>query len=336
MNRSPSYWAQAAFDIANRLRSWSSHSSPIVRFSARATNKFARPIFKIVGANHTVVAHLYDHSLVTPTEHPLAPTLQAFPQFNRPLGLAISVIATSSDSTSELTVIDVGANIGDTVAIVEQQQPDVCSYLCIEADKDLAELCRLNHKNNSRVQVKQCFIGEEEGSLVRLEDDGRANPSTKSATEVTSGEESAYGRLVRLDSAATPFAETYGRLDLIKVDTEGYDFSVLRSGSALLRNYSPSLYFEWFPRLLTGLNEEVWDGFEYLEHLGYRYFVFFTNQGDYYCKIVTPDRLLLCSLAAVTNRGGQIEYFDVFASTSEEICNHLVELSISAEDKAKI
>lgn len=335
MNRSPSYSAQIAFNVVNQLQYWSKHSGLVVRIFARMTNKVARPISRLLGTHHTVIAHLYGHFLVMPAEHPLAPNLQAFPQYNRPLGLAVSAIATSGAFDSRLAIIDVGANIGDTVAIIEQQQSDICSYLCIEADKDLAELCRLNHKNNSRVQIEQCFIGESEGSFVSLEDDGRANPSTKLAGKVPSGEESTYGQLVRLDTIAPSFAEIHGRIDLIKIDTEGYDFSVLRSGPVLLSKYTPSLYFEWFPRLLIGLKEEVWDGFEYLGNLGYRYFVFFTNRGDYYCKISDPDRSLLRSLASVIARGEQIEYFDVFASTSEEICNKLLELCISADSTAQ-
>lgn len=283
----------------------------------------------MTAVKRTVVAKVYGHSLVMPAEHPLAPTLIAFPQYNRPLGQALSAVANVNPTISLLGVIDVGANVGDTVAILEQRRPGICSYLCIEADKDLARLCISNHSDNKRVHVEQSFIGENEGSLVRLEDDGRANPSTKLATETAAIHDGGVGRLVRLDTIALPFAHALGHLDLIKVDTEGYDFSVLRSAPSLLGTYKPALFFEWFPKLLLGLNEEVWDGFEYLKQFGYDYFVFFTNQGDYYCKVTFPDRLLLQSFASITTNGGPLLYFDVFATTSELICNELVELAVT-------
>jgi hypothetical protein len=99
-----------------------------------------------------------------------------FSYFIRPLGLAIKALSRSSAHKAAITVIDVGANIGETVAVIEQLNPGICSYLCIEADQDIAEICRFNHRGDSRVQTEQRFIGENEGSLVRLEDDGLQIP----------------------------------------------------------------------------------------------------------------------------------------------------------------
>lgn len=323
MNRSYSYPAQVTFDAVNRLQSLSTHPSRIVRLFVRGIDRLLKPLSRKIGLGHIVKAHLYGHTLWMPSEHPLPTTLQIFPQYNRPLGLAVEAIARTGGGSSAIAVIDVGANIGETVAIIEQCLPDVCSYLCIEADENIAEICRLNYAGNNRIKVKQSFIGEDEGRLVRLEDDGRANPSTKLETDLAAETLSGHNRLMRLDSIAAPFAEAFGHLDFIKVDTEGYDFSVLRSGALLLRKYEPGLYFEWFPRLLTGLNEEVWAGFEFLKSLNYCHFVFFTSQGDFYCEISDPDRFFLQNLANVTVRDKGFEYFDVFASTKEAVCDEL-------------
>lgn len=274
-----------------------------------------------------VCGNVYGRSMRMPAEHPLPSLLHGYPQYNRALALGVSVLASSSSDRSQ-TVIDVGANIGETVAVIDQIVSEVF-YLCIEADQDIARICKLNHRDNPRVQVEQCFIGEQEGALVRLEDDGRANPSTKLVDPAGSGEASSYNRLVRLDTVATPFAEAHGGLSLIKVDTEGYDFSVLRSGSSLISRYKPALYFEWYPDLLIGLNEQVWDGFDYLKALGYEHFVFFSAQGNYYCHLSNPDHFTLHSLAATARQNKNLLYFDVFASTDEAVCKKLVELAIT-------
>jgi FkbM family methyltransferase len=260
-----------------------------------------------------------------PAEHPLSATLHHFPQYNRPLAMAIKAIASSSSGNPNLTVVDVGANIGETVAVIEQLVPDV-SYLCIEADEDIARICRFNHRGNPRVQIEQCYIGENAGSLVMLQDDGRANPSTKLIDEANFDGSSGYGQLVRLDSVAGPFADAHNGLRLIKVDTEGYDFSVLRSGATLIERYRPALYFEWFPDLLTDLQEQVWSGFDFLEGLGYHHFVFFSSQGDYYCHLSRPDHFVLKSLASTASQNKSLLYFDVFTSTDEAVCRRLVEL----------
>jgi FkbM family methyltransferase len=327
MNRSFSYPAQFVFDRVNGLQTLTTHPNRIVRLYARATNRFAKLLLRRVGAGRLVRAHLYGHSLVMPAEHPLPMIQLIFPQYNRPLGMAMEAIAASSKEDSGLAVIDVGANIGETVAILEERVPGVCSYLCIEADRDIAELCAMNHTGKGHVQVEQSFVGEDEGALVRLADDGRSNPTTELVAEANADDLSSFGRLVRLDTIARPFAEAHGRLDLIKVDTEGYDFSVLRSGSELLHKYRPGLYFEWFPKLLIGMKEDPSGGFEYLEKFAYRHFVFFSSQGDLYCRSSNPDRSFLRSLASVALGNESLLYFDVFASTSEEVSDKLVDLA---------
>jgi hypothetical protein len=168
------------------------------------------------------------------------------------------------------------------------------------------------------------YISENAGSPVMLQDDGRANPSTKLIDEANFGS-AGYGRLVRPDIVAEPFAEIHKGLSLIKVDTEGYDFSVLRSGMTLIERYRPALYFEWFPDLLADLREQVWSGFDYLESFGYHHFVFFSSQGDYYCHLSRPDHFLLKSLASTASQNKSLLYFDVFASTDEAVCQRLVE-----------
>jgi len=332
MKRSSSSAAQFAYDSVNRMSLLSSHPRFVVRLFARLANRFAGPLLRKFSANHTIDTPVYGRSMRMPAEHPLPIILGHFPQYNRPLALAVKMLAAKASTDHEpLAVIDVGANIGETVAVIEQMTPGVCSYLCIEADQDIAEICRFNHRGNNRIQTERCFIGEAEGSLVRLQDDGRANPSTKLVNEKEAGEASDCDRLIRLDTVARPFAEAHHGLGLIKVDTEGYDFSVLRSGSELLSRYKPALYFEWYPDLLADLKEEPWDGFDYLETFGYDHFVFFSSRGDYYCKISKPDHFLLYSLARAASKNKELLYFDVFASTEEAVCDRLVELCVAPD-----
>jgi FkbM family methyltransferase len=325
MPRTPLRFAQLTFNAVSKLRLLTTHSNLVVRETGRLFHKIASLLLAVAGKNHTVDGYLYGRSMRMPAEHPLPAVLHRFPQYNRPLAMAIKAIASPSSGSPNLTVVDVGANIGETVAVIEQLVPDV-SYLCIEADDDIARICRFNHRGNPRVQIEQCYIGENAGSLVMLQDDGRANPTTKLIDQANFDESSNYGRLVRLDTVAGPFADAHHGLSLIKVDTEGYDFSVLRSGPRLIERYRPALYFEWFPDLLTDLQEEVWNGFDYLEGFGYLHFVFFSSQGDYYCHLSRPDHFVLKSLASTASQNKSLLYFDVFASTDAAVCQRLVEL----------
>jgi FkbM family methyltransferase len=327
MQRTPSRFAQLTFNTVSKLRLLTTHSNLVVRGTGRLFQKMAAKLLvAVAGKNHTVDGYLYGRSMRMPAEHPLPEVLHRFPQYNRPLAMAIKAIASSASGKADLTVVDVGANIGETVAVIEELVPGV-SYLCIEADEDIARMCTFNHRDNPRVQTKQCYIGENAGSLVMLQDDGRANPTTKLIDEANLEETSGYGRLVRLDTVAGPFGQAHKGLSLIKVDTEGYDFSVLRSGATLIEHYRPALYFEWFPDLLVDLQEQVWSGFDFLEGIGYHHFVFFSSQGDYYCHLSRPDHFLLKSLASAASQNKSLLYFDVFASTDDGVCKRLVELT---------
>jgi FkbM family methyltransferase len=262
MQRTPSRFAQLTFNAVSRLRLRTTHSNLVVRETGRLFHKIAADLLlAVAGKNHAVDGYLYGRSMRMPAEHPLPAVLHHFPQYNRPLAMTIKAIASSSPRNPNLTVVDVGANIGETVAVIEQLVPDV-SYLCIEADEDIARICRFNHRGNPRVQTEQCYIGENAGSLVMLQDDGRANPTTKLIDQANFDESSNYEQLVRLNTVAGPFADAHHGLSLIKADTEGYDFSVLRSGATLIERYRHALYFEWFPGLLTDLQEQVWSGFD--------------------------------------------------------------------------
>ena len=330
MNRTPSPLAQLSFSLASRLLHVASGISPPIRKPAQAVGLAAVAIAKRIGARKLVTAHLHGHDLIMPIEHSLGPILELFPNYNRPLALAAQAIAERNGSNPRLVVVDVGANIGDTVALIEEQCSGIGHYLCIEADPELAELCKINFQGNDRVLVERCLIGENEGMSAWLKDDGRANPSTRLMNPT--GTASSGDRIVRLDTVAARFAEAHGALDLIKVDTEGYDFSVLRSAARMLEEYRPALYFEWFPKLLSGFDEQPSAGFVQFMRLGYSYYAFFTNQGDYYCSSDEPDTTLLGDLEAVTLRRGPIKYFDVFASTDKRTRDRLVELSRATGD----
>lgn len=330
MQRSQSRLAQFTFDVRGRVLRLATSSSAPVSLGARAANKLVFALLlKRAGAGRLVSAEIYGRTMTIPAEHPLPAILTFTPQYNRGLGLAAKVVAAASAPGSPLAMIDVGANIGETAAIVESHAPGRYRCLCVEPDADLAELCRLNHRANPRVQVTRSFVGEREGAKVRLQDDGRANPATVLAEGPGEGSE-AEGKLLRLDTIAGEFAEQHGGIDLIKVDTEGYDFSVLRSADNLLKSYHPALFFEWFPAFLSGLGESVCGGFAYLAELKYRHFVFFASCGNYYCRASDPDELFLRSLSAVALADPSIQYFDVFASTDAGVCDALVEESIRA------
>jgi hypothetical protein len=153
---------------------------------------------------------------------------------------------------------------------------------------------------------------------VVLADDGRANPS------VMLGRGGSGPILQRLDVVAADFVHNHG-VDLIKTDTEGYDFAVLRSAETILRQHRPAVYFEWYPELLLKVGEDPTSVFSFLGELGYRYWVLFTNCGEIHCQLSRPEINSFDLLSKVALCGRLLPYFDVFASTDEEDCRLVAE-----------
>jgi FkbM family methyltransferase len=300
--------AQRVFDFHEGLNSRRFSSTSVFgRALAKVAYHLSGPAWNTFRRGKWVRAHVYGRELIMPAEHPLVPTVAAFPLFNRPLALAAAVL---SKPGKLLSVVDVGANIGETVAVIEQMSPRKCVYLCIEPEPVLAELCRHNYSQNERVFVKQAFVGESRGVSVALEDDGRANPSTKFSRTPTG-----HG-LDSLDAVARDFVDQNG-VDLIKTDTEGFDFTILRSAVSLLRKYGPALYFEWYPELLLKIGESPESIFHFLEQFGYRHWVFFTSRGEIHCELSEPTTRVLEVLAGVAQSRRDINYFDVFTSRDQ-------------------
>src|SRR5260370_7767648 len=147
MQRTPSRFAQLMFNAVSKLRLRTKHCNLFVRESGRLFHKMATALLAAAGKNHTVDGYLYGRSMRMPAEHPLSATLHHFPQYNRPLAMAIKAIASSSSGNPDLTVVDVGANIGETAAVIEQLVP-AASYLSSAPDTATPPISSFNPPSN--------------------------------------------------------------------------------------------------------------------------------------------------------------------------------------------
>lgn len=316
LGRSFSRTTQFLFEARESLlRSSLSDTRLTVRLLARFAHRALVPVWNRMRHGKWVRGKVYGRELMMPAEHTIVSAVTTYPQYNRALALAAAVLHREGEL---LSVIDVGANIGETVAVIEEVNPARNVYLCIEPDAHLAEFCRRNHSSNQRVLVQQVFAGDRDDRCVMLEDDGRANPSTKfSAIEGSQ-------KMHRLDNLAGDFVQQYG-VDLIKTDTEGYDFSILRSAESILSQHQPAVYFEWYPELLLKLNERVESIFEFLKRYDYRHWVFFTARGELHCEISDLTTRAIEILAKVALVRSDVLYFDVFGSTNASVTRSLTD-----------
>jgi FkbM family methyltransferase len=290
----------------------------------RAIETALRPLCGAALRHNPVVrANVWGQSLYMRANHHLPLIVTANPMWSLPLIHAVRALEKDS-----VQVIDVGANIGDTVALLESHLPGVCRYLCIEPDENFHALCEWNTLNNERVTLRQCFLGDTGSSelIVEHREPGTATTRIRSVADTRNGK----GRPGQtLDDVAATLGGA--PVDLIKIDTDGFDYKVLRSAVNTLKAHRPLLFFEWDPTLWKAQGEDPLDVFGFLGQLGYLCFAFFSDPGFFQTVLSPTDSASIESLCSATlaRRGVDNIYFDVLAGPPE-ICNKAIQLNIEA------
>lgn len=214
------------------------------------------------------------------------------------------------------TVIDVGANCGDTFAAMYDANRKL-RFVCIEPDPQFyAFLYRNTEAIRSfdpdvAVTLVQSLVGRQVTN-VSLEGVG----GTKKAVAATPG----GGTTSRtLDSIVS--GGLNGKVCLLKTDVDGFDFDVLDSASQTIDAHHPILYFEC---LLDESSQKK--GYEdtigRLFAEGYRDWLVFDNYGELVVR--TDDLSVLTQLLGYVWRQNigrsarTIRYFDILAATTDD------------------
>ena len=157
-------------------------------------------------------------------------------------------------------------------------------------------------------------------AVTRLGDGAGADP----------GDTDALGQTRRLDRLAAGFVEAQRGIDVLKVDTDGFDAKVLRSARTLLADHHPCLFFELHPALWDEAGEDPRAAFAFLAELGYNHFVFFTNRGTVHLQCHGPDPLLLDSLIALSRARRALDdfHFDVLTG-DPAVCQAVAAASLA-------
>jgi len=213
-------------------------------------------------------------------------------------------------------VIDIGANIGDTLAGMVGGNEKL-KYLCIEAAEEFFNDLEKNTEGikgqNADLQIRivKQFVGKDVDNVNLVGMGG-----TKHA--VIDGGEIKSKTLSRLLSDLN-FEKS--ELALLKTDVDGFDWDVIRSSYELLTNY-PYIYFECQyddHKQLKNFKEM----FTELQAIGYSNFAFFDNYGNYICTI--KDLYSVHELLGYIERQNfyrasrTIHYYDVLAYSSNKI-----------------
>jgi FkbM family methyltransferase len=205
-----------------------------------------------------------------------------------------------------LLIAEVGSNIGASLAQMITVRPKAW-YVCFEpAERFRSVLVRNIGENHwENVTVEESLVGSRAETVQLF-----TNTSTASVAKRHYGEhvflDASMRRVVTLDD----YFSDAERLDLIKTDTDGFDFDVLLGASVVLSRLAPALYFEFAPFLAQNVGREGSDILASLGNLGYGRFLVFAQAGD--LLLLTDDPADVIELA------DEHQYVDVLTASRPE------------------
>jgi len=239
--------------------------------------------------------------LLLPLQHDLPLIRKAYPQYSTNVGRISSYIGRKYP---HFQMIDIGANVGDTAAIVREQSS--CPILCIEGNDFYFGLLQENLRRGQYRSVEAVraliatYTGELKGQIVPSSGSGHFIEDVKSSVQVS--------RLSDVLESYPDFREPC----FLKIDTDGFDCSILRSELEWLGLRRPAIFFEYDPFFFQNHPYDGTKIFRDLSQVGYRYGIFYDNFGDYLLSLdLQQDRSILEELQTYYLGRHGLSYMDV-------------------------
>ena len=233
--------------------------------------------FKILNYIRRMVLHFYnpiikmqigDKELYMNFSHQLPLYLVQHVLYDTALPRIIKKIGTSK----ELRIVDVGANVGDTTALIKSLNKNV-KILCVEGNSAYVSLLNKNYAKDESVTIEETFCSDvSEMKNINLDTNGgTATIDVNTASDI-------QAEFLTLDEIIKKHSK-FINIDFIKVDTDGFDYKVLRGAIDILKNQQPFVFFELDKSFLSKNNENIMSIFDLFEKSKYESFLLYDNYG---------------------------------------------------------
>jgi FkbM family methyltransferase len=253
--------------------------------------------------------------ILLPRSHNLPLVRAAFPQYSTNIARLCGYMA---EKYPDLHLVDIGANVGDTVAIVREHSQ--CPILCVEADElyfgILSE--NLQRANFHSVQAVRAFVATYTGQL-------QGDLVSAAGTAHFVNASSAPWDAVRLSDLLNDFPR-FQTPKILKIDTDGFDCCILRSELEWLSKQKPVIFFEYDPFFFRNQQYDGTRIFEDLSVSGYTFAIIYDNFGDLLTAVdLKRDGGILADLQnyCIGRNGHQYADVVVFHNEDRDIAEHI-------------
>jgi FkbM family methyltransferase len=276
----------------------------LFRIMARLTVRLIRKI--VVKHDPLINYKLNGYDLKIPMSHALPLVMQEYPDYSANLTRVAKCVL---QKYPDLAIIDIGANIGDSVFMLRREA--LCPMLCIEGDAKFFEILSLNTANCENVVVKNVFVGDGDKNISKelkiIAGTAHLAESRNKVTEVST--------LTSILELEPKFADA----KMLKIDTDGFDSTIIRGSADFITAAKPVIFFEYDPYFLAKQNDDGISIFPWLSSLGYELIAIYDNLGRYILSLSLTESAMLADMHNyLLGRGGKV-YYDICAVHAEDV-----------------
>lgn len=254
-----------------------------------------------------------------PSSHKLPDYQKKFRNYDKKLLLIIQILQRHE---SKAFIIDIGANVGDTAALLRSGSS--AKIICVEGD----EIYLSYLKKNAQIIPDLTIVD----SYIKGSNDleyGKINRSNGTAQILSLKNLLSDKALIKSKTLLQILSENnINVIDILlfKIDTDGFDFKILLGNKEIITKFKPNLFFEYALYFNDNDYDNSLDLIATLEQAGY-YIIVYDNfgnlfdfvQNDYLKKFIRlNDYLVSCRTF-----GGGINYYDLFATADASIAQEV-------------
>lgn len=246
----------------------------------------------------------------SPGSHTLSKNLKNYKYYSRNLLRLIDIIG---DFIPDLEVIDVGANIGDSAALINSARNTPNKIYCFEGEKEYLNYFKENTLSMKNIVLFETYLGEEdlENGFDVIKNNGTLRIDTNKKGDI---------KIDSIDNIDRKSNYVLNNVKFLKTDTDGYDFKILRGAKNLLQRSKPILFFEYDREFLNKVNDDGFSTFKMLEDIGYNKAIIYDNYGRLLISIdLVLNKDILGQLDLyIKDKKGAFPYYDMCVFHKED------------------
>jgi FkbM family methyltransferase len=252
---------------------------------------------------------IHGRQMMLPLSHLLPVYLDSKPLYDR---LPRKVSEYLMDTDGFVTGIDVGANIGDTIAAFTSSPKN--RFLAIEPNPHFRRYLDENWKEVPNVAAISvlCSSSTTETSVVVEEQHGTARLVASAGGDVM--------EQTTLDAIIKRMPE-FKDANVLKIDTDGYDLKILLGAKSLIESNKPAVLFECDAFTNQQYIPEFFDCMSMFRTCGYDSLLLYDNYGNFMGKyqLGDPSFNMVFENLLIWQRDSKYIYFDILLLPTESL-----------------